>query len=345
MQKTQDDLYDEALSHYFQAKCWEELTPCTIGRVHVTQFVTTPSGSFVLRLYATHSKLNDIKHEHAIIERLNSLTLSFEFPKIVPTLKGETLIQLSNGQYATLFLRISGTVPERLNPEHWKSTGRATAELLKAFEDVKTEDPFPIVNLDTMLYNFYFIPSTCEKFLEQLKCPPYNQFTEEVDFIIKEIEELERAFAGLKLPVQFIHGDLHVGNLLILDGKISGVVDLEFAKPGWRVMDVGVAISRYEGATDPLVLIDAFASGFCEEGELDEEEVKAIPLMTRLRGVALLRGLISVASTEKNEGMLGFNKALLKVLPKMVIWAKENAENIVQAFESKMKNRLLRKLP
>lgn len=340
MEKRQEDVH-EALCHYFPEGGWQ-LEHNTTGYSHVTIFVNVPAGSFVLRIYQPHGKLYRIKKEHAYLNQLSCVKgLSFTFPKIVPSLKGETLIPLSNGLHATLFERIPGSSPDYLNLDHWKSMGIATAEVLKAFGTIKTES-IPEITISEMLYNFY-LPLNRENFVKQVKDSVLaDEYSEVMDLMVKEADLVEKALASAKLPVQVIHGDLHSNNYLMFDGKVSGVVDFEFTKPAWRVMDVAAALC-YTGpdsdSIDYMACVDPFAAGFCEKGELTEEEINVIPLVIKLRYVSLFVATINWHSREKTESSLRANKLILEVGSNVIPWVNESAEKIVQAFTSRMKSR------
>lgn len=337
-QKQQDDA-NEALTQYFPEGKWE-LERDTKGYSHVTIFVKTPSDSFVLRIYRNQATLDKIKKEHDYLNQLSSIkSSSIEFPQVLPSVKGETIIKLSNGQHASLFKRIPGSCPDFLNLEHWKYMGRGTAEVLKAFEALKS-DSMPEITPSYMFYSFWATISR-EKFLELIKDPVLaDEFPEEVDLFLREAELLEKALNSVSLPVQTIHGDLHTSNFLIFDSKVSGVVDVEYTKPGWRVMDVATAISNFgDKQTDFMACVDSFAKGFCEEGELTEEELKAIPLVMKTRFVALFVSCLEWYSKEKTDKILNFCKRALKFGSQRINWANEAQEKIVQAFESRMKSR------
>ena len=341
MEQVQDDAR-EALSHYFQEECWE-LERNMTGYSHVTIFVKTPNGSFALRIYQSHAPLDNIKQEHAYLEKLNSLKwLSFEFPRIHPSLKGETIVKLSNGLHATLFERIPGCCPDMMNLKHWTAMGRGTAEVLKAFDAITTE-ALPPMSASDMLYNF-FTPLSRENFVKQTKCPPFvDEFKEEANLFLKEADLIEKSLESVKLPVRVIHGDLHAYNFLIFEDKVSGVVDLELTKPGWRVMDVAAAISNFGFTTDEnsdiMGCIDAFASGFCEKGELTEEELKVIPLVLKMRYVSLFIACVDWYSKDKSEKVRFVCRMLLESVTKIIPAINKDSVRIVQAFASRMKNR------
>mgnify|MGYP000991654552 FL=1 len=79
-------------------------------------------------------------------------------------------------------------------------------------------------------------------------------------------------------------------------------------------MDVTTSICYFGSDTDFMSWVEAFASGFCLEGELTEEEVKAIPLLLRLRLVSAFITTYNWYSTEKSEPSLSVRRLWNSVL-------------------------------
>ena len=60
------------------------------------------------------------------------------------------------------------------------------------------------------------------------------------------------------LPSQLIHGDLHYDNVLVNDGKVSGLLDFEFAMYDWRAMELAICLSKYAGEEDAFKYFEEF---------------------------------------------------------------------------------------
>ncbi|GAA0619261.1 aminoglycoside phosphotransferase family protein [Kribbella sandramycini] len=57
--------------------------------------------------------------------------------------------------------------------------------------------------------------------------------------LIERYEVLCRPYREVELPADdLVHGDLNVGNLLVVDGQLSGIVDVEAASGGSRAYDL-----------------------------------------------------------------------------------------------------------
>jgi hypothetical protein len=61
----------------------------------------------------------------------------------------------------------------------------------------------------------------------------------------ERLERLEASLSGaVRQPVVTIHGDFHEGNVLVGDGGVTGLLDVDDAGPGERVDDLGRLIGR-----------------------------------------------------------------------------------------------------
>jgi hypothetical protein len=59
------------------------------------------------------------------------------------------------------------------------------------------------------------------------------------------LERLRDALHGAReQPTATVHGDFHEGNILVADGAISGLLDVDDAGPGERVDDLGLLVGR-----------------------------------------------------------------------------------------------------
>ena len=61
----------------------------------------------------------------------------------------------------------------------------------------------------------------------------------------QRIDVLEAALSGGEpQPIETIHGDLHEGQILVADGRVSGLLDVDDAGPGERVDDLALLTGR-----------------------------------------------------------------------------------------------------
>lgn len=67
------------------------------------------------------------------------------------------------------------------------------------------------------------------------------------------MEQKIEKFRAMRLPECLIHGDLHYDNSLVgPDGKVTGLLDFEFAAVDYRAMELAVCLSKYAGEADAM---------------------------------------------------------------------------------------------
>jgi Phosphotransferase enzyme family len=103
----------------------------------------------------------------------------------------------------------------------------------------------------------------------------------------RRLQGLEAALGGAaRQPVVTIHGDFHEGNVLVGDGGVTGLLDVDDAGPGERVDDLGLLIGRIWTLAHGKVGEPALR--YCEE-LLRRSDPRVDPAELRRRiGVALV---------------------------------------------------------
>lgn len=132
-----------------------------------------------------------------------------------------------------------------------------------------------------------------------------------------------------KLPTQLIHRDPHPGNILFLDGKISGFLDFEISVRGVRIFDISYVSTA--------ILVDGFDD--------DEKRLKWFRLLT-----SLILGYGSISPLTKLERdsiwyvLLSIEAIFMayfcelgnideaKKNQEVFLWIYENKDNIVRAL-------------
>jgi aminoglycoside phosphotransferase (APT) family kinase protein len=57
--------------------------------------------------------------------------------------------------------------------------------------------------------------------------------------LLSALRRATQRYAGVALPnTDAVHGDLHIGNMLVVEGRISGVIDMVYAGYGTRAIDL-----------------------------------------------------------------------------------------------------------
>jgi homoserine kinase type II len=101
-----------------------------------------------------------------------------------------------------------------------------------------------------------------------------------------EIEEETRQYEST-LPVQIIHGDFALSNLLVEGGRVTGVLDFEVAGLDLRAAELAAALLM---TTDTPLEVAAFRSGYGSLSPAEEEALPALILRRALGSVVWRAG-------------------------------------------------------
>lgn len=261
--------------------------PATGGWNNGTWRVDSPDGTFFLRSYTNTNDAARVAYEHALLTHLGAMSLPFRVPVPVPTRAGDTVLAM-NGGLAALSSRVPGTHPTRQHPAHAKAAGRALGVLDAALATLDLgPSPHPMYGDLAAIH-----PLVPDPFAV-LDAVPLDR-------------ERRARFAALlhatldavpvlyhDLPVQIIHGDYGVGNVLLVGEQASGVLDFEFAGPDLRAMDFASGLYYHVlgdgiGAGNVRVeVVEAFVRGYVAATRLRDDELHALPqllLLLRITG-------------------------------------------------------------
>jgi Ser/Thr protein kinase RdoA (MazF antagonist) len=90
--------------------------------------------------------------------------------------------------------------------------------------------------------------------------------------------------------MQICHNDCGPGNALALNGKVSAILDFEFAGPDRRAIDVAVgwywSVGPAWSSGNELPIIRAFLEGYTAVTPLSPLEIEAMPCLARLQRYA-----------------------------------------------------------
>jgi Ser/Thr protein kinase RdoA (MazF antagonist) len=211
--------------------------------------------------------------DEAILEE-HAFTLELaaqEIPVIAPLVReGGTLFHVGPHRLA-IYPRIGGRPPEPDNPEHLLMLGRCIARIhnvgaLRPFEHRPAIDVESFaVEPSRFLLEQDFIPADIK--------PAYEAIAGQL------IEKLRESFErGAEFHAIRLHGDCHLGNVLIRDDA-PFIVDFDDARTGPAVQDLWMFLSgdrRYMTAG-----VGDLLEGYCEFRDFDKRELRLIePLRT-----------------------------------------------------------------
>jgi Ser/Thr protein kinase RdoA (MazF antagonist) len=267
--------------------------PVGVGTNNTSYFV---NDEFVLRVHL-NSGLPD--YEHAVLRALGDL--SFAVPEPVVTRDGRTWVPYGGG-VASLCRRIVGEHPVRSDARQAEACGRALGELDVALAGLEGLPVRKVWNGDlTQVHPL--VPSPTE--------------------LLEEVPAVGEVLARIRprddLPVQVIHGDFVVGNVLVVGDRVTGILDFEFAGPGYRAMDLETGLWSFDSdewsTPKPWPVSDAFRRGYFEWLPLSDGEIAALPWLQVVREATSLvhwAGRYRAGLTSYDD-LLGRGERLLQV--------------------------------
>jgi homoserine kinase type II len=247
-------------------------------------FVDAPTGRYVLCLYPADLSLSHARYEHALLAALARQPLPFALPTPLPTDSGETLIPIGiDGGFASLCPVIPGQNIEGDDPAHACALGAALGHFHRACAAV---DPGPVPPPRRIYGAIDRLLGGTPDPLSAAGSPIDPEDARQLDAMLASLAETAPETCA-SLPHQIRHGDWHGGNALLLDGRITGILDFEVAGPGQRAMDLAhgwyYLCNRLTGLPHvPWPLVAAFGNGYREVIQPTEAELNAVPLLTRL---------------------------------------------------------------
>lgn len=263
------------------------------GWNNTTYFIDGNNRSSVLRIYETHRDREKIEFEHAVLELLQHKALSFRTPLPVRTIAGETIVRLEDGsgRFACMFQYIDGMRPEMDVNRAAYSFGETAGELVIALAEIQPE-------VQTSYRPYYELQQSypaCSREVVLAFCenPPevFHDLRDLLTVLGETYQEVCEQLGGLdKLPQQLVHGDLNYSNLLVYSDtseQVVALLDFEFCTSDVRAMEPAVIISGLigHGSEGDKEAVRQFCKGFGSQVRLIDDEVRAIPVLMRLRNV------------------------------------------------------------
>lgn len=313
-------------------------TPTSGGVNNIVSYVETKKNEkYVLRVYNNGNNFKRVLFEHAILDKLKSNSFSFQIPTTLPNLvDGKSHISLSNGAEASLFKLIPGSLPKL---SKIREIGYASGELNYAMSKIQG---IPIDSCPTPPYYELFKVHHAvsrESFFAMMASTTFDSVRKFSNILVQEILEIEdligKLSKNLKIPKQFIHGDLHYDNVLVVENKVSGLLDFEFCSYDWRAMELAVCLSKYSGEKDAFNYFESFVDGFAQLGELNEEEIEVIADLINLR--ILSNVVYFVGRALGDEDSIDSLITRAETYSNRVLWVKSHKKDISTLILDKFK--------
>jgi homoserine kinase type II len=293
-----------------------------LGRNNDSFFVDAREGRYVLRIYRNATEPARVRDEHDLLARLALAELPFATPLPLETRVGDTLAVLETvdgPRFAALFPRIPGE-PVELDAANARLAGAALARVDAAFArfDLPVRAPASLRDVHDLVPDPYAA-------MEELDL---GEGAEPVRRLFARVDGAHDALVA-SLPRQIVHGDFAFPNLLVEDGKVSGLVDFEFSGSDFRAADLACAlyiVTVRAQAAERWKVLEALANGYRRVLPLDPIEVAAMPeLMVRRSAIGLVHwiGRWRAGIAERNEPLERIERGGF-----LVAWIDENAARL-----------------
>ena len=265
--------------------------PIEGGANNLTYRVETADGQkYVLRLVLNLADLGRLNFETAIVTQLQAQNLPFTVPAPLPTTSGPYLATIGN-HLATLCPFVAGSNPKTVSPALAFQAGLGLGALTQAMAQLDMPQtrnytlPSPFGDLDKT----HPLVTDPVKAVEGLPGEPESK-----QIVLNMVEEMRREVPPLYeiLPQQLIHGDFTRYNALVEGGRLTAILDFEFATWDLRVMELASALPAWAfillGTGHEWPVIEAFGQGHSQNSPLALIEKEALPALFKLRYVTSL---------------------------------------------------------
>ena len=262
-----------------------------------------------------------IDYEHRLLAWLADAGLSFDVPMPIAARNGALLVHGPHGPMSLARL-LPGERLDACALDQIELLGATLGELQAALRRYPAT-PRPGRPLFGALFDFP-PPShdPCALTPEQLGLPTAPPYDGLLHWWREEAARL-RAFVDgpyRALPRQFCHNDVTPANVLVAAGRISAVLDFEFATPSVRALDVAMGLRmtiRVWENPEPWDEIRRFCQGYTRWALLTEAEAAAMPWLMRLRAAIAIVWWIGHAAATGDAGPIPTN---ITYLQRLVRW-------------------------
>ncbi|HEY5001876.1 MAG TPA: phosphotransferase [Ktedonobacteraceae bacterium] len=274
------------------------LSPLSGGTNNLVWRVETADREcYVLHLFPDLSQLPRRRYEAALLSALSNIDLPFRLPLPIKTHTGEDIAFLEHEAKTLAFAILSsflpGERPDRNDPTLILPGGVAMAVLdntLASLAEIIAPAGFePTLSFGDFVHGGYAPVPDPLAAVERLPIErdKVRQIRSVFASVLEEVDDLY-----LQLPQQLLHLDYGPANIFMEDRQVTAIFDFEFAGSDLRVMELCVALSWWPldlmGTGKEWEVMDVLATAYLDGFPLNEEELRAIPSVLRLRDVGSL---------------------------------------------------------
>lgn len=229
----------------------------------------TDRSRFILTLYENRVDPADLPWFHDMLAHLYAK--GCRVPRFIEDREGRWLQEIA-GRKACLIEFLSGVSVSEPDPALAGELGNALGQMHGALADFTSQRPNPLGQP-----HWRPLFDKCDDLATEALFPGLTER------ISEECEYLEANWPQY-LPQSAIHADLFPDNVLILDGRVTGLIDFYFACTDARAYDLAVTHSAWSfDAKDGYRsdIGDALVNGYLAKMALGQVERDALPILAR----------------------------------------------------------------
>lgn len=204
------------------------------GHTNKTYRVDCGSYASVLRVSWTGKPAGQVAREAAMLGHLDGSPPLPALPRLQPTVDAQPYLRTDDGSWLHLFAHIDGApgLPDEAEPAVIDAM-RTLARLHAAMATLPASAASPLAWLNERYARVSARPAPT---LDAI--PP-----EQVGPMLQRIGlQVADAAAWVQGPARWLHGDYHAGNLLFVDGAVSGVLDFDDVGQGAHWLEAAFAL-------------------------------------------------------------------------------------------------------
>ncbi|RED15272.1 homoserine kinase [Parasphingopyxis lamellibrachiae] len=229
----------------------------------------TDRSRFILTLYEKRVDADDLPFFLKLLDHLAAR--GQPVPPAIADKAGRQ-IQSVNGKPACLIVFLPGLSPGEPNVAQSRSAGAALGKLHQSLIDFADLRPNTL-----SLPGWHELARRCGDALEEI-APDLGKI------VAEELAFLDANWPS-ELPRSAIHADLFPDNVLMLDDKVTGIIDFYFACTDIRAYDLAVTHAAWcfddEGRSFDAERSAALIAGYAEQLPLSDDEREALPILAR----------------------------------------------------------------
>ena len=309
-----------------------------VGQSNASMGLHTGAGSFVWKRYAAIHPTPALAYELQLLADLADAGLSFGISAPLRTRDGALWSETSAGPVSLTTLLPGTTLDAHtrgaVDPAQVDLYGAAMGELHSAMARLPAT-PRPGRSLFADLFDFplpAIDPLTVQP--AQVGLADIHATNELFNWWKHEVAKL-KAFVETSyqmLPTQLCHNDVSPSNVLIDNGRVSGVIDFEFATVAPRALDVAMGLrmsTRTWDDPEPWPIVSRLMQAYKRWMPFEETEALAMPDLMRLR--TLIPTLWWLARYEEAQDGAIILRGM-SFLQRMNAWLQDYGERFVEVL-------------